>query len=289
MLYNTYPIDVIRRYLRLGAIGRAEKLIDKLPRHDISGLIQNTTAAEGRALFEVLFIPTRMARSLKEYSRDDLAALMVFIDDDRLLSVVSELGGAQLTRFMSLLPSDRRATLRRQLQARARSFTLAVRPVSMFMEPVPMTLLPSMTVEQAREGLGKRTSHAGALYVVDRDRRLLGQVSPNRLKDTTAQDPIERCMEPLPTLVRSDMPVKDVLPLLADATLATLPVIDRCGRLLGELKTELIRELLSDAWIDLPVTNPQPATGWRRFLPWFAVSCLVAVGSAGWALEVFSF
>jgi Mg/Co/Ni transporter MgtE len=272
---------MIRRFLRAHAPERAEGLLDKLSRAQLSSLVRELPPVEARALFDLLFTPSRTEASLALCDREELALLLDAVDDSRIVRLLARLSGANAARIQALLPAHRRLLIRRQLQLHLKAVTRVLRPLSTLMTPERSLLTAATTVGQARARLDSENPPEVS-FVVDERRQPIGQVRLETLQQAPAARLLSACLEPFEQTLRSDVTIQDAGLLVEDSPARRLPVVDTRGRLVGSLDVSRLRA----AWAECPERRPLELVrrpgGMARL-----VSRLVGILSAG-RLTLFS-
>lgn len=159
------------------------------------------------------------------------------------------------------------------------------------MERAYDSLRPWMTADEVRERLrASDLKRVRALYVVDDDGLLVGRLDMQDLALAMETDRIETLMHPPAGAISLTAGREEIVKLLEETRLDSLPVIDLDGRLMGVVRyTSLFRVIEADANIDIQrmvgVSADERAlspTGFvvRRRLPWLHVNLLTAFMAA---------
>ena len=135
------------------------------------------------------------------------------------------------------------------------------------------------------------------VYVVDRDRRLVGAVSIATLINARDDQPLQKLMEPDPVAVHPDTDQEEAVRLVDRYDLPSLPVTDDEGRLLGAITVDDVIDVLQhEANEDLAyvagtsVDDLTSKSTWRTArarVPWLLVSLGASLLSAS-VIKLFS-
>ncbi|MGH7822516.1 MAG: magnesium transporter MgtE N-terminal domain-containing protein, partial [Candidatus Binatia bacterium] len=101
--------EVLRKLLRAGAMGRVERLIDRLHASDVAQILPELDPSELRTVYDVLFSAHRAARTLRELPGELLPLILDVLDDGRVGKVLSRLPPDDAVAFLHALPEERRA------------------------------------------------------------------------------------------------------------------------------------------------------------------------------------
>ena len=168
------------------------------------------------------------------------------------------------------------------------------RPVRQFVGPVETALRADMTVAQSLSELRSRRIEHGItyFYAVDENGRLLGVVPARKLLLSEPGQRLGDVMIGPAVSVQADAPLEDAMELFAMHRLLALPVVERDGRLIGQIDVALYAEEALDLGekrrlddlFQLMGLSVQPAKraaakmGFRRRMPWLL--CNIAGGLA---------
>jgi CBS domain-containing protein len=188
---------------------------------------------------QIEFIRSRsdaeVARVLAKMAPDDAADLLVELDQDRRLPVLSLLAWPEQRKIRSLLsynPETAGGLMNPDFLALAAETPAA------------------QALEQVRSG-GTPPEATGVVYVKDAEGRLCGVVPLVALVRADPHAPLRSLSKGDPVALRPDADIHEVTRTMTDFNLALVPVTDDQGRLLGQINVDDVLELL------LP-------EGWRR-------------------------
>ncbi len=129
------------------------------------------------------------------------------------------------------------------------------------------------------------------VYVVDDERRLVGAVDIATLINARDDQPLEKLMERDPLAVHPETDQEEAVQIVDKYDLASLPVVDEEGRLLGAITVDDVIDVLQrEATEDLAylagtsaedVTTKSALRSARARLPWLLVSLAASLLSAG--------
>jgi len=157
-----------------------------------------------------------------------------------------------------------------------------------------VTVRDTDTVEQALQEIRRQaeeTTDFYQIFVVDRDRRLVGSLPFKDLVVSKPERPVRDFMAEADITVRPDLDQEQVARLMARYNLASVPVVDDLGRLLGRVtfddvidvvEAETTEDLLKFGGVS---PHEELAAGWdvavRSRLPWLGVNLATAFLAGG--------
>lgn len=166
------------------------------------------------------------------------------------------------------------------------------------MDPNVVAIPDDLTVKQAIALMRKAPRHAlYYLYVVDRERRLLGVVSMRELLLARAGTKVATITSREVTSVQASMAQRDVASFMRTRRFLALPVVDHEGRLLGVVKhDQAVKAVHQHAYEDLQrmfgaggqerVNSPAHVVMQKR-LPWLMVNLATVIVAAA-VLDLFT-
>ncbi len=149
------------------------------------------------------------------------------------------------------------------------------------------TIRSDMTVKQTLEVLrssGARRTRT--VYVVDRGNRLVGRVDMQAMATADSEQPLHELLEDVAASVLATAPRSEVVELLDQHRVDSLPVVDVGGRLLGVVRyqalfetieavaTEKMQKMVGVSADERALSTP--AFSVRRRLPWLHINLLTA-------------
>lgn len=149
------------------------------------------------------------------------------------------------------------------------------------------TIRSEMTVQQALDVLrDSGARRVRSIYVVDRSNHLVGRVDMQAMAIADNQQSLEEMLENVDTSVLATAPRSEVVELLDQHRVDSLPVVDVEGRLLGVVRYQTLFDAIEDvataslqrmvgASADERALSP-PLFSIRRRLPWLHINLLTA-------------
>jgi magnesium transporter len=247
--------DILRRLLRSGALGRAEKLLAKLRSADAADVLLRLAPAERRPMLDLTFQAGRAAYVLKEVPPARLGELLDLLEDPRLGALLASAAVDDAAWFAERLPEERRTRVLEALEPRRRADierVLRYPPgtAGNLMNTSVLTLPADATAQEAIDRLRARDPAEAEsiyyLYVVDADGRLGGVVPVRRLVASRADRPVGELAVPDPLAVRASAPADEAARLVSRYNLLAVPVVDDDGRLLGYITVDDIIDIIQE-------------------------------------------
>ncbi|MGH7860115.1 MAG: magnesium transporter [Candidatus Binatia bacterium] len=247
--------EVLRKLLRAGAMGRVERLIDRLHASDIAQILPELDPVELRTIYDVLFSAHRAARTLRELPGEVLPLILEVLDDSRVGKVLSRLPPDDAVAFLHALPEERRTRITADLpEARQRELErLLAYPeatAGSVMTTRFLALRESSTAEGAIEAIRRHTEEEVEqvfyLYVTDDEGRLRGVVPIRKLVSCPPKTPIGNVMIADPVAVQALADQEDAATVVAKYNLLAVPVIDAQRRLLGVITVDDVIDVIHE-------------------------------------------
>ncbi len=271
--FDVHPSDVADL---LEALDEAERLslIHLLPSDIASEALAEMEEGDDRAELLAALDPQRGAELLHELADDDAVDL------------IAELEPAEAQRILDQLPREEAGDLRELL-----SYDEETAGGLMTTELVALEgrLSAREAVEEVRRQ-GREVEDFYAIFVVDREHRLLGTVPLDDLILAGADTPVSELVEEVPATVHPDLDQEEVGRLLSRYNLVSVPVVDGMGRLLGRItfddvldviEAERTEDILRLAGVS---DEEEVRAGWtgavRSRLPWLMVNLVTAMVAA---------
>uniref|UniRef100_A0A7C4GGB2 Magnesium transporter MgtE n=1 Tax=candidate division WOR-3 bacterium TaxID=2052148 RepID=A0A7C4GGB2_UNCW3 len=221
------------------------------------------------------------------------AEVFTNLDQDRQVELLGILSRDDMARIVADMPPDDRADLFKKLPKRRREALLpalaqaeredirrlasyAERTAGAIMTSDYATLAPDQTVAQSLERLRREAPDKETIYyayVVDEQRRLLGQVS---LKDLILARPdrlVRDVMHPDVISVRVNDDQEEAARRIQKFDLLALPVVDESGALVGIITHDdaldvIVQEQTEDIEKLMAITGSHEAAGYLRTPSW---------------------
>ncbi len=267
LLAELRPQELIEHWPDLDADQRA-RLIAALPTENAAELVSNLPEEEQSGLLEVL-APREATAVLEELDPDDLADALQALEehDPEHAAAVKDLLGPETRAIVETLASYEEEA------------------AGGLMTPEFVSLTASMTVGQALEFLRRASPDAETiyyLYVVDRNRRLLGVLSLRELIVAAPTTRIGDIMDPDVVRVATGTDQEEVARIIADYDLSVLPVVDEADRLVGIVTVDDVLDVveleatedihrLGAAPVDLDYARAKPFLLFRKRVPWLVL------------------
>lgn len=239
------------------------------------------------------------------------AAVLVELEEPARRQVVEDLDAGRLRALAAELPADAAVEVLGQFSEERRAPLVTGLPEALradverllchpedsagrIMTPEVPTVAADRSVAEAietlRKGFGERES-LEAVFAVDRERRLVGQLSPFQLLMARPGDPVAGLVRRDVLTIPPDTDQEEAAALAVRYDLVALPVTDAEGRLLGAVRFDDVFDVIEEEDVeDLSYAAgtgsdaPGERTATRAIrarLPWLVVGLLGGVVSAG--------
>ena len=295
-------LERIRAALEGGRVEEAMQELARLRPADRAEAFSDLTDSDQASLLPRFPIPAA-ADLLTELEEEDAADAAETFSSDRLADVLDEMPPDDAADIIGDLSPDRAAEVLASMEDAEEVFPLLGHPdesAGGLMTTDYIALRRHTTAAQAIDFLrqtGPASTTPYYLYVVDRDRKLIGVVG---LRDLVASPPdatVETIMKRDVIRATTSTDQEDVARLMTRYNVGAVPVVDDQGVLKGVVTYEdvldvLVKEATEDLYrlanvsdADLTVHSPVHISVGRR-LPWLLVNLLTAL-FASWVISRF--
>ncbi len=257
----------------------AARLLDSRPIPEIARLLEAEPAPRAAAVFERLAAEVA-AQVLEQMARQSACQLLAELDPGRAASLLSRLDDQARTELLAVLEP----AAAKEIHA-----LMAYPPDSAghIMDPRATIFHPDAT---AREALGRiralRHRRIHDIYLVDQEGRLVGAVALQELALAAPGERLEGLARRMPASVHAMAGREEVVDLLTQLRLPSLPVVDVEGRLIGVIRHEaLITVAQEEASVDIQTmvgaskeerALSSVSFAVRKRLPWLQINLVTA-------------
>jgi magnesium transporter len=268
----------------------AQLLIGEFP-EDAAPLIETADAAETARLLAGepaewaipllrRLTPDRGARVLAALPEQDLRGVMPLLDQARTAAMLARMDEAERERCLDPLDEALRAELRALMEYPPET-------AGSLMDPRVTSFRPDTTVAEVVDRLRRfRNRRIQDVFLVDADGRLVGAVPLQDVVLAQPGDRLEGLAADASVSVQAVSSRDEVIETFETHRVATLPVVDFDGRLLGVLRQrELIQAAQENAAADAVTmvgasaqerALSSPVFAMRKRLPWLQINLLTA-------------
>ena len=224
-------LALTEEFLRLYP-GEAARQLESLPASEVAALIQRSPGS-GAAVVERL-TPQAAAWVIAEMSEEAARRLLPALDPGRAATLVARLDGEVRERLLASLEEG----LARELRT-----LMAFPPDSAgsLMETRMATLPPDATAAEALDRVRRlrdRVTHN--VYLVDQEGLLVGSVALQDLALAPTHQSLRELVRREPVSVQAMAPREEILELLGQRRLTSVPVVDFAGTPLGVIRHDAL-------------------------------------------------
>jgi magnesium transporter len=294
-------IEQIRDALDKGTINDAIRLLDQLKQNDKVDVFDELDLQDQASLLPRL-PPEESAGLMAELDQVDQADIAERIDDRSLSLILDEMEPDDAADVIGDLPEQRQERVLASMSEAEDVRPLLIHPdesAGGLMTTSFITLRPAMTAQIAIEALrawNPDTEVTYYLFVVDRDRKLVGVVSLRQLITALPYKLIAEIMDPNVISVMAGTDQEECAHLLQEHNLLALPVVDANHVLLGVITVDdLVDVIQEEATEDVYRLGGVPDEDYplspvsfslRRRLPWLYINLGTAF-LAAWVVSLF--
>jgi len=294
-------IDVIKGHIERKDWDKAISLLSQLRAADEADLLSDLGGSEKKELLSHLSYE-ELARVLENSKRDDVDNMSEQVNDGTLSQAMDRLSPDHAADILHCLPESRSTEV---LEGMAEKET--VQPLLGYaddsagglMTPEFVALAPQMTVAQAIARIRKTKpprETIDVLYVLDRQKKLLGKVTLRQLVLAEPDIRIEDIMEHDPVSVTSGTGKEECVRIMESNRLTALPVVDEQQRLVGLIRLQEVaqiaeEEATEDMYHMVGMSGHERVfapmrDSIRRRLPWLCINLGTAI-LAGFVVNLF--
>ena len=247
--------DTLRRFVRRGARSNISKVLGKTRSEDVAMLFPRLTPAEQLEVFRILVEDylESAGEVLTELEPPIQKDILESLDPQDIARVLDEMSVDDAVSLVDSLPDDLRDKLldivdRKDLAAVQEHLTYGDDTAGRIMDTELLALPEESTVAEAISELQQAgdLDNVFYLYVIDRDRHLVGVTSLRQLllsgPDRTLADIMARSL----IKVGTDTDQEDVAQLAARYNLLAIPVTDDANHLVGIVTLDDIIDVVKD-------------------------------------------
>jgi magnesium transporter len=290
-------LEELRRLAEHGAIEAFRQKASDLHASDLSDVLAGLDE-EARINLVRALPPEMVSAALAEMEPDEHPEeLLAALDPERAADIVEELEDDDAADLIGDLPPDKATSILASIDDRAeieRLLEYDEETAGGIMTAAVVTVRASATAAEAIDAIRMQSDEVEDLYQVyctDGDGALVGVLPLQSLVRAPANAVVRQIMEPAPSVATPDMDQEEVARLMARYNVASVPVVDAGGRLLGRItfddvidvvEAEQTEDLLKFGGVP---GDEQLGALWhqavRSRLPWLFVNLLTASLSGG--------
>lgn len=266
--------------------GAAVRVVDNLEREELGSTVMAVADQDPALLLPLLdrLPPGRALEVFRLLTSETKERILLAAGPRLAVSLLGALSATEREATLDPLPGS----LQRELE---RLLAFPDDSAGRLMDRAYDVARPWMTAAQLRARLRESDlKRVRSVYVVDDDRRLLGRLDMQDLALAGEHDLIEGLMQPVMGLLELATPRSEIVQLLEESRLDSLPVADLDQRLMGVVRyTSLFRAIEAEANVDLQTMVGASADERalspasfvvRRRLPWLHINLLTAALAA---------
>lgn len=286
-------VERLAKLIEAGDIAGLEAAVEDLHASDVADVVESLRDDEMRVALVRALPPELASEALVEMEEGDEAAellvalppeesveLIQGLADDDAADLIAELEPEERDRILAELPVEEAGELRGLLQYDEES---AGGLMTTALVSVQAHITAGQAIEQVRVQ-GREVEDFYFVFVVDADNRLQGTVRLDDLILADPADPVERLVQPTVASVVPDEDQEEVGKRITRYNLASIPVVDADGVLLGRITFDDVIDVIEaeqteDLLLFSGGSDEEELTGtWleavRNRLPWLLLHSL---------------
>jgi magnesium transporter len=250
---NKIDLGTLSDALKRGMMQRAAGLIEDLNPAEIALLIESLPPAR-RDIVWNLVSEEDDAEVLAELNDEVRTRLMEGMDTEKLLNATEGMELDDLADVVADLPESITQQVIRSLNQRDRERLEAVLSypedsAGGLMNPDTITVRPNVTLEvvlRYLRALGELPDNTYSLFVVDRDDIYLGKLRISQIVTHESDQLVRDAMDADAETFRVEMTAAEVAREFQNLDLASAPVVDDSGRLLGQITVDDVIDVIQE-------------------------------------------
>jgi magnesium transporter len=274
------------------------RLLDRLHPADAADLLEQLSSDDFTACVDLLGgqLPTNIIIELRDEYREEAVEVLA---DDAVAAVLEELDSDDVTTILEDLEDARRERILEELSPEDRAsleqgFAFAEDSAGRLMQreyfAAPEFWTVGHTIDHARDNADDLPAEFFGVYVIDPAYRLKGQVPLATLLRTPRDVNLCDIMEEVQAGITAEMDQEDAAYQFQKYSLASAPVTDEAGRLLGMLTVDDVVDVIQEENTEdlLALSGVNAADGSDTVLdsvkaraPWLAVNLITAFLASG--------
>jgi magnesium transporter len=246
--------SALERLLKEGSDDDVKRLFHLLRPPDLADLVEATPEEYRTRVIRLMGAPlaAEVLREVEEAEREDI---LEDLSGREIAEIVPELRSDDATDIIDSLPPDKAARTLQRLPHEERAEIEALLGygedtaggiMQSEIVKVPSDLSVGQAIQAVREADIEDVGDIHEVFVVDRDGRLLGQISPADLLHEDSAAPVRAVAEPNPISVPVTMDQEEIAELVREHDLATVPVVDENRVLVGQILHDDIADVIEE-------------------------------------------
>lgn len=249
-------VDRISKAIQSNDIKWLEKQIKKLHPVDIAGILNELDIDSAKKLYN--FLDDKIAAdSLIDMEEDKREIFLASLTSEQIADHIDHLPSDEAADVIQELPEERKGEVLRELEKDDAAQALDIVDLLKYDENSAGGLMQKemVTVREDQnmiECVRQLRKHGGeleqvfAVYVVDKDSRLVGVISLKKILTTSLRTPIKEVFMPEIVSVKTSMDKEEVARLMEKYDLTYVPVVDDLGRLVGRITIDDVVDVIRE-------------------------------------------
>lgn len=247
-------VDEVVAALRSGDKDQVRSMVGELHYADMADLLERLAAADRRLVVDAIrhdfnadVLPELAAEVRDEVidilGFEDIAFALRELDSDDAVYVAGKLDPAERAQVLERMPADNRALIEHGLSYGERS---AGRLMQRELVAVPNYWTVGETIDYLRSG--RRTPEKFyVVFIVDPRHRPQGVVELHRILKSKRPELVSDLIDPEIDVIATDMDREEVAFLFRQRNLTAAPVVDKSGRLIGQITIDDVVDVIDEA------------------------------------------
>jgi len=251
---SEWEVSALERLLREGSDDDIKRFIVLLKPPELADLIERTPEDQRLRVLRLMSTPlaSEVLREVQEPEREEILEGMPSAE---IAEIVQESFSDDAADFLAALPPDKQERTLDKLDDESRQeieglLRYGEETAGGIMQTEVVRATSDLTVEEALAVVrGADMDDVGEIhevYVVDRDGRLLGSVSPAELLHARPDAKVREIADPDPVRAPVSMDQEELAELVREHDLASIPVVDKTGVLVGQILHDDVADVIEE-------------------------------------------
>ena len=246
-------METTRKLLRMKAMGKVSKVIEKLHPADLAHIFPYFSEAEQRAILNLIKDPSKAAEVLSEIEWGLRALLVQSMDTARAIQILQEMPSDDTAEIISNLPEELAGKILQGMKKEDLAdveglLSYPEETAGRIMNPGYFALHENTSVREAIKAVQKNADAEMVfyIYVVDDRNHLVGVISLRQLLLVPPQKRLRDIMSTEVFSVQTHEDQEEVARVVEKYNILAVPVVDEENKLVGVITVDDVIDILQD-------------------------------------------
>jgi len=250
---NDVLVNIILKLLRVGAADKLEKILRTSSSQEMQSILTSLDRHQKNRLFHLLFDRQMASRTIKDFSPPLFHDIFNNVPLEMMLNLVNQLQPDDAARLLEKLDEEQRDFIVSKLESEKKIqisnlMSYERETAGAIMNPNYFALSETATIKEAIEMLRNQTQLEMVfyLYVIDKDKHLVGIVSLRQLIMSSEDALLKERMDTNVVQIDAKQPQSEVAKTISRYNFLALPVVDEHKCLLGVITVDDVIDVIQE-------------------------------------------